>query len=71
MLSLILILQTHREEIATAWAEMVHRLPDSHYRERPLEELGGGRVFGVFNVSYTGPRAFDQESIRKLRQGLA
>lgn len=33
------LLDRHREEIATAWAEMVHQLLDSHYRERPLEEL--------------------------------
>lgn len=33
------LLDRHREEIATTWAELVHRLPDSRYRERPLAEL--------------------------------
>jgi len=28
---LVTLLDQHREEIATIWAEMVHRLLDSHY----------------------------------------
>ncbi len=36
---LTILLNSHREKIAGAWAEMVHRLPDSHYSECPLEEL--------------------------------
>ena len=32
-------LKQHREEIARIWAESIHQLPESHYRELPLEEL--------------------------------
>jgi signal transduction histidine kinase len=41
------LLERHREEIATAWAEVVHRLPDSRYRERPLEELRASTMQGL------------------------
>ncbi len=37
------LLDRHREEIATAWAEIALRLLDSHYREQPLEELRASR----------------------------
>jgi len=33
------LLGQHRDEIAAAWAEKVHQLPDSQYRELPLEDL--------------------------------
>ncbi len=38
-LSLPGLLDRHRKTIATTWAELVRGLPDSHYRERPLDEL--------------------------------
>lgn len=38
-LGLTTCLTLHQDEIATAWAEMVRQLPDSHYRTRPLEEI--------------------------------
>ena len=41
------LLERHREEIATAWAEMVHQLPDSHYGERSLEELRASTMRGL------------------------
>ena len=41
------LLERHREEIAMAWAEMVHRLPDSHYGERPLEEIRASAMTGL------------------------
>ena len=41
------LLDRHREEIATTWAELVHRLPDSQYRERPLEELCASTMRGL------------------------
>jgi signal transduction histidine kinase len=33
------LLAHHQDEIATAWAEMVQLLPDSHYCTRPLQEI--------------------------------
>jgi signal transduction histidine kinase len=33
------VLDRHREGIAVAWAERVRQLSDSHYRDRPPEEL--------------------------------
>ena len=46
-LALTVLLARHRGEIATAWAEMVHRLPNSHYRERTLEELHASTMRGL------------------------
>jgi len=33
------LLEQYHDEIATAWAKKVQQLPDSHYRELPLEDL--------------------------------
>jgi signal transduction histidine kinase len=41
------LLERHREEIATAWAEIASQLPDSHYRERPLEERRASAMRGL------------------------
>lgn len=37
--NLVVLLNRHREQIAGNWADLVQRLPDSHYNDRPLEEL--------------------------------
>jgi len=44
---LTVLLDRHREEIAAVWAEMVQRLPDSHYRARPLAELRASTMRGL------------------------
>jgi len=41
------LMDRRRKEIAGKWAEMVHRLPDSHYGERPLEELTASTMRAV------------------------
>jgi len=41
--NLATLLDRDREEIATTWAEIAYQLPDSRYRERPLEELQASR----------------------------
>jgi signal transduction histidine kinase len=41
------LLDRHREEITAVWAEMAHQLPDSHYREHPLEELCASAMRGL------------------------
>lgn len=38
-LSLAALLERHRDEIATAWAELAQQLPPSSYQEQPLNEL--------------------------------
>jgi len=45
--NLATLLDRHREEIVAVWAELVHRLPDSQYRERPLEELRASTMRGL------------------------
>ncbi len=50
--NLTVLLNRHREEIARAWAEMVHRLPDSHYGERPLEELRASTLRAVGAIDF-------------------
>lgn len=45
--TLVTLLNRHREEIAGVWAEMVHCLPDSHYSERPLDELRASTLRAV------------------------
>ena len=45
--NLAVLLERHREEVAGAWAELVHQLPDSHYRERSLEELRASTMRGL------------------------
>jgi PAS domain S-box-containing protein len=37
--NLAALLQRHRDEIINSWAEMVHTLPDTRYRDYPLAEL--------------------------------
>ena len=41
------LLRPHQEEIADAWAERVHSLPDTHYSQRPLDGLRSSVVRGV------------------------
>ena len=41
------LLKQHQEGIALAWAEAIHQLPDSNYRECPLEELRASTVRGL------------------------
>ncbi|HIC93860.1 MAG TPA: GAF domain-containing protein [Anaerolineae bacterium] len=77
-LDLAQILQDHRGEIATAWAEMVHRLPDSHYNERPLEELRASTMRGLGAIiealrggSYTALEAYLTDvSLTRLEMGF-
>ena len=45
------LLDRHRETIATTWAELVRRLPDSHYRERPLDELRASTRRGLAAIT--------------------
>lgn len=44
--ALATLLHRHREEIAAAWAEMVHRRPNSRYQQQPLEELRNSTMRG-------------------------
>ena len=41
------MLEQHHDEIATAWADKVQKLPDSHYRELPLEDLCASTRHGL------------------------
>jgi signal transduction histidine kinase len=47
------LLKQHHEEIALAWAEAIHQLPDSHYREYPLQELRTSTLRGIEAVVET------------------
>lgn len=47
------LLKQHQEEVALAWAEAIHRLPDSHYREYPLKELRTSTLRGIEAVVET------------------
>ena len=57
------LLDIHREEIAAAWAELVHEWPGSPYRERPLKEIhdsaGQGVEAVVEALSDSGSRTAD------------
>jgi PAS domain S-box-containing protein len=41
------LLDRHREEIATAWAEMAHNLPGTRYAEHPVAQIRSGLSRGV------------------------
>jgi signal transduction histidine kinase len=41
------LLRQHQEEIATAWAEMLHGLPGSSYRDLPAEEVRSLTLWGL------------------------
>ena len=47
------LLKQHREEIALTWAEAIHQLPDSHYRDYPLQELHTSTLRGIDAVVET------------------
>jgi two-component system nitrate/nitrite sensor histidine kinase NarX len=72
------LLDRHRGEIATAWAEMVHRLPDSHYREQPLEDLRASTMRGLWAIiealssgSYADLEAYLTDvSLTRLQMGF-
>jgi len=72
------LLDRQREEIATAWAEMARRLPDSHYGERPLEELRASTMQGLGAIvealttgSYTALETYLTDvSFTRLRMGF-
>ena len=72
------LLDRHREEIATIWAEIVHRLPDSHYGERPLEEIRASAMRGLEAMiealttgSYAALEAYLTDvSLTRLRMGF-
>ena len=61
------LLDSHREEIASAWAEMVWQLPGSHYRERSLDEL---RI-SVLRIMDAIVEALSTTSYQALDQYLA
>ena len=46
---LVALLEPHRDEIAASWAKEIRQLPDSHYRELPVEDLvaSTSRVLGA------------------------
>ena len=72
------LLDRHRDEIAMAWAQMVHRLPDSHYCEQPLEELRASAMHGlgaILEALTTGSHAalensLFETSITRVRMGF-
>jgi signal transduction histidine kinase len=72
------LLERHREEIATAWAEMASQLPDSRYRERSLEELCASTMRGlgaIIEALTTGSYAaletyLTDVSLTRLRMGF-
>ena len=76
--NLTALLDRHRGEIATAWAEMVYRLPDSHYREQPLEELRASTMRGLWAIiealssgSYAALEAYLTDvSLTRLEMGF-
>jgi signal transduction histidine kinase len=47
------LLKQHQEEIALTWAEAIHHLPDSHYREYPVKELLTSTLRGIEAVVET------------------
>ncbi len=75
---LTVLLNHRREEIAGVWAEMVHRLPDSHYSERPLEDLRASTlraVGAIIEVLTTGSYAaletyLTDVSLNRLQMGF-
>ncbi|MGE5617679.1 MAG: sensor histidine kinase [Sphingomonadaceae bacterium] len=70
------LLGRHRQQIARSWAQRVHQLPDSHYRQRPLEELrvaGSRCVDAILEALATGSYAAIDHylldvSLARLRQ---
>jgi signal transduction histidine kinase len=72
------LLDRHREEIATIWAEIVHGLTDSRYGERPLEELRASTMRGLGAIiealttgSYDALEAYLTDvSLNRLRMGF-
>lgn len=76
--NLTILLDCHQEEIAGVWAEMVHRLPDSHYSERPLEELRASTLRAVEAIieaitthSYTALETYLTDvSLTRLQMGF-
>ena len=76
--NLTALLDRHRGEIAAAWAEMVYRLPDSHYREQPLEELRASTMRGLWAIiealssgSYAALEAYLTDvSLTRLEMGF-
>jgi len=76
--TLVTLMDCRREEIATIWAEMVRRLPDSHYSERPLEELRASTLRAVGAIiealtthSYTALEAYLTDvSLTRLQMGF-
>ncbi len=75
---LVTLLNRRREEIAGAWAEMVQRLPDSHYREQSLEELRastmralGAIIEALTTGSYAALESYLTDvSLNRLRMGF-
>ena len=76
--TLVTLLNRHREEIAGVWAEMVRRLPDSHYSERPLDELRESTLRAVEAIiealathSYTALETYLTDvSLTRLQMGF-
>jgi len=75
---LTVLLNQRREEIAGVWAEMVRRLPDSHYSERPLDELRASTLRAVEAIiealatgSYTALETYLTDvSLTRLQMGF-
>ena len=75
---IVTLLNHHREKIARVWAEMVHSLPDSHYGERPLEELHASIlraleaiIEAISTHSYTAlERYLTDVSLTRLQMGF-
>ena len=76
--TLVTLLNRHQEEIAGVWAEMVHSLPDSHYSERPLDELRASTLRAVEAIiealtthSYTALETYLTDvSLTRLQMGF-
>jgi signal transduction histidine kinase len=76
--TLVTLLNRHREEVAGVWAEMVRRLPNSHYGERPLDELRASTLRAVEAIiealathSYTALEIYLNEvSLTRLQMGF-
>jgi signal transduction histidine kinase len=47
MPELAILLQVHKDEIVTAWAERVHSIPASHYQQYSLEEVTNWTAQGL------------------------
>ncbi len=75
---LSVLLNRRQEEIAKAWAEMVHNLPDSRYSERSLEELRastlraiGAIIEALTTHSYTALETYLTDvSLNRLKMGF-